>query len=605
MNQIKASGKFASAAVFFVLLFASFACSQAQTPVVNPPHPANGTVIFFANYKKTNGKTNSDWKAMSLALQACQKTHAAVLNIPTGTYHFNDSALLSTSGGHIQLVGLSDLTIDGHGSVFLFHFVRNGFDFTDCQRLLLQNITFEWDFDIAAPGVVAQGTNGNVIQVNAAYPITKATPVGAVTAYDTAAGQMQMSGMTEVYNPKNVTLVAPQTLASPDFSFFPVGTTVAVREYVYAANGCEFSDASDADLTFRKLTVENCPGMVFHSGYADRGFEFDGCVVARRNTTHDLYSTGADAIHIGMSHGDTIIQNCNFSYLGDDAVNIHGIWMTVEALPTTSEVEVASVYYNPNDVAVGDTLQFIAADQLTPLAQAHVTAVSLDPASQTYTLSLDAALPASVAVGGHVANLARASDRYLLKGNTLHEIRSRCFLVQSSSGTIDGNHFGRITGAALQLTTEIYAWHEGFGCQNVTITNNFCDTCNQGYWGGFDNLSGICMGVINIETQVPSSGGQGNLGTAAVHQNITISGNTVQNTPDIAFFIGSAANVSLTGNTIQNCPASAWRGICVAEASQIAITGNQAVNCSYAPGQGIYADAATTEAVTSSGNSGF
>jgi hypothetical protein len=600
MSAVKSS--LISLSLFLTGFLASLSASQATPvpPVVNPPHPFNNTVINFTNYKVTNGRANTNWKAMILALQACQQSHAATLNIPRGTYTFDDPSILTfNGGGHIQLSNLTDLTINGNGSTFIFHYVRNGFDFYNCQRVLLENLTVEWDFDIAVPGTVKSLNGSNVIVVNSAYPITASTPVGAVTEYDTANMKWQMNAQ-EIYNPSNVKLIAPQTLSSPDFSMFPVGDTVAVRTYVYAARGFEFSFNNNADLTFNAITVENCPGMAFVGYGSDRGFKFDSCVIQRRNTTHDLVSTGADGIHIGMSHGDTVIQNCDFSYLGDDAVNVHSIWMTVVSKTNNNTAKIATIVYDPTYVKAGDTFQFFSKANLTSLGQANVTSVSYNATTQQYTLTFAGTLPSSLPAGSYVTNLARSSNRATIANNYFHDHRARGILVQSQEVSITNNHIQNVMGAAVQLTTDIADWNEGCGCANVVVTGNLCEGCNYGYWGGFNNLPGVCLGVINLFSQTPQG-----LNPTCVHQNITISNNTVSNTPDIAFFIGSAQNVSLTNNTIQNCSASASQGIYVSRAAQVTITGNHAINCSLTPNHGVYVQTSTTSNIMLAGNAGF
>jgi len=589
-----------------ITLFSSFiligisAQAAPVAPVVNPPNPGNTQIINFTDYKTTNGQANSDWQAMVLALQACQQTHAAVLNIPQGTYTFDDPSILTfNDGGHIQLSNLTDLTINGNGSTFVFHYVRNGFDFYNCQRIQVQNLTVVWDFDIAVPGTVQSLNGSNVIVVDPAYVIDASTPVEAVTEYDTANKKWRMNA-AEVYWPAGVTLVAPQTFGSPDFNQFPVGDTVAVRTHVYDARGFEFSFTNNADLTFDHITVENCPGMAFVGYGADRGFKFNSCVIQRRDPARDIVSTGADGIHIGMSHGDTIIQNCDFSYLGDDAVNIHSIWMTVVSRVNNTQAKLATIVYDPSYVRVGDTLQFLSKANLTPLGQVHVSAVSYNASKQQYTLTFAEALPSSLPVGSFVANLARSSSRAAISNNYFHDHRARGIMVQSQEISITANHVQNVMGGAIQLTTDIADWNEGYGCTNVVVTGNLCEGCNYGYWGGFANLPGVCMGVINLFSQTPQG-----LNPTYVHQNILFSNNTVSDTPNLSFFIGSAQNVSLTGNTIQNCPPSATQAIYISRASQVTITGNQAVHCSLNPGRGIYTDAKTTIAVTVANNTGF
>lgn len=574
--------------------------ADGPSPVVSPPNPANDTVINLADYKTVNGTANSDWKAMVLALQACEQTHAAALNIPHGTYSFDDPKILQRNmGGHIQVAGRRDFTIQGNDSTFIFHHLRNGFDFSDCQRVLITNLTIQWDLDLAVPATVSVANNLKVLIVDPSFPISQSTPVGAVTEYDIQNLRWKMNAK-EIYRPKNVTLSAPQTLSSPDFSMFAEGSTVAVRTYVYAARGFEFSFGNNADLTFDHVTVKNCPGMAFVGYGADRGFRFTHCAIERRDPLRDLVSTGADGIHIGMSRGDCIIENCDFSYLGDDAVNIHSIWMNMVDRVDDHTAKISTIVYDPTYVSVGDQLQFLQSANLQPIGQSHVTAVVYDAAAQAYTITFDERLPDTLSAGSCVANLNRNSARYVVRNNQFHDHRARGVLAQAPDGLITNNHIQNVMGAAIQLTADNADWHEGYGCTDVSITNNVCEGCNGGLWGGFKNEPGICMGVINVFCQTAQGAGD-----YATHQRILIANNTVKNTPNISFFVSSAADLTLKDNVIQDCPPSATQGVFITHASHITVSGNQAVNCSMRRGQGIYVESATTSDVTLTDNTGF
>ena len=587
--------------LFTGLLSLPAAALSPTAPTINLPHPsASAPTIQFSSYKVTNGATNSDWQTMILALAACQSAHAAVLNIPQGTYYFNDPGVLTRNGGgHIQLSGMTDFTINGNGSTFIFHYPRNGMDFYGCQRVQIKNLTVQWDFDIAAPGTVQMVNGQKAIVVNSAYPITSSTPVQAITEYDTANMAWKMDAQ-EVYWPASVQLVAPQTLASPSFAMFPVGDTVAVREYVYAARAFEFSFNSNADLTFTNITAENCPGMVFVGYGADRGFSFQNCVIQRRNPAHDLVSTGADGIHIGMSHGDCSIQNCNFTYLGDDSVNIHSIWMFVVSRLGNNSATLSTIVYDPTYVQVGDQLEFLNASNLQPVSTAHVTAVSYNAATEIYTMTFRETLPASLPAGVVVANLARSSSRYNVSGNNFHDNRGRGILAQAPQGLIQNNTIRNVMGGAINLTADHADWNEGYGCNTVVVNKNLCDGCNYGYWGGFADEPGVCLGVINVFAQSPTG-----VDDFYVHQHIQISNNVINNTPNISFFISSVQGLQVTGNSVTNCPASSTRAFFITRASQVTVTGNQAVNCSIPSGAGIYIEPGSSEQVTISNNSGF
>ena len=136
----------------------------------------------------------------------------------------------------------------------------------------------DWDIDLASPGVVKKEPDGRTtIRILDGYPANENTVFATVNTYDIKRLRWKKGG-AEVYNPRNVTMIAPQSFVSPDFSHFTDGEEVVIRHYSYGNDAFNVNQGS-ADITLENITVYTCPGMGFGFFSAERGFRLSRCRV--------------------------------------------------------------------------------------------------------------------------------------------------------------------------------------------------------------------------------------------------------------------------------------------------------------------------------------
>ena len=598
--SMKTSSKVAVRAIAVLIILAANVYPQAIppdpntiAPVINAPHPQTNIVISLANYLVENGHPVPPHLALTHALDACRAQHAARLIVPTGRYVFNDPQIAQQMF-HIGVFSLADLTIDGQGSDFVFHYPHTGFLIQDCHRVVIRNLTIDTDLVLASLGVAHRAGGNTNIRFLDSYPVAAGTPLLAVSPYDIA--NLKWKAIPgEIFNPRNVTMIAPQTFTSPDFASLADGEEVIVRHYTYGGNAFVAYGNTTADIGIENVTIYGAPGMGFYFS-ADRGFRLSGDRIVQRAGTP--LSTATDGCHFTNNRGDILVENCDFSGQGDDSVNLASLWIPITHVDS-ARTFVATRQYDDLLVRQGSQLKIVRANDLSELGRVSVTQVSYDPASGRFSITVGQNLPANVSVGDLITNLTQSNPRFLIRGNYFHDHRARGMLVQALNGVVEDNVVRHSTMSGIELFTEATYFLEGPGAENVIVKNNTFDRCGYGNYGtGFDT-----MGVINMSAGVPTG-----ISGYGVNRNILIDGNVVSNAPGLAVFLGSASDITLSNNVVINSNTLGafppWYGsaigvvphgsIMAANASNVLLTDNLEVNRYQQPETGIYFDPGTT-----------
>lgn len=584
-------------------------------PVINPPSPSKEIIINVDDYKGNERGEVSDWKAIKAAIEAATVKGATVLRFENRIYNIDDPDIGFINGNaHFTLQGLSDIILDGQGAELRFHHIKRAFAFLNCNRVITKNLVIDWDRPMASPGVVEIDKMGRtVIRVVGDFEVNENTPVGCISEYDIKKMKWEMDGL-ELYYPPDVKLIADNTFYSPSFNMFKQGMEVLLRHYTYEAHAFDFSQHDNRDLQFENITIYQCPGMAFVSTGGDSGFRIAGCTIKRREGTNNLISATADGIHFGGTIGNIIIEDCDFSHMGDDSVNIHGNWMQIVGQEGNKTLCISAKSYYA--VEAGHEFGLFRKKNLEEYARLIVSKSTMDDNNNIMKVTFEQEIPDDWAIGDYVGNLSRGSNNFIIRNNYFHDHRARGMLIQSSNGLILDNRIENVMAAAIQMTTDTNYWFEGFGCKNVVVKNNTIIGSNYATWER--GPGGRHMAAINIVVDTKDG-----LGDYPVHKYIEITDNIIIDTPGLAILAASASDVIIKNNTIINSntqpfitsgsPLSTGKAIgaeakgtiMITRASNVEISGNHLSTTMEIFDRGIYSDPLSTEDIRISNNYGF
>jgi len=560
------------------------------------------------------GYCNGD--AFQQAIDYCKQAEIAELIVPKGVYHFSE-------GKHPVFEGLNDFRFDGGGSEFIFSTVSAYFTIRHCTRTVFQNFTVDWDWtceQLASIGQVQEvATDYSYVDLNfpeyeklpeklglrtlnAMHPRTL-TP-GCELGREFGGDRL---GKATAKDHNTLRIALPEK-ERRELHFLQQGQTYIVRHYIYDANAFELH--GNEHLRVRNVTIYSAPGHAFVVTGDQHHWALERCRIVRRPGTTRCISATADGCHISNSQGYFIIENCDFSYNGDDCLNIHD--NSVQGFVRIDErtIQLSRVQGWRNPFGQGDLIEFRLPDLSPSGISRKIASASWEETKQCCTLTFEEELPLELTDKAILFNRRYNSGHYIVRNNFFHQNRARGILLHSSHGVVENNHFLMNQGSAIQIECGAEErWAEGFGVEDVLIHNNLIESSDVNHW----NMAVIYMGVYLNQgrTRYP------------IFQDITIENNTIINCPQQAIYVSSCSRVSIRGNAIlngnagsvkteedgdANCVAnrSYYRGsLMVSHGQEITISGNRRISTIPATASDIYIEPETSTRVKVADNIGF
>lgn len=555
------------------------------------PDPATGRV--------SDAVAAANLTALKKALAACRHKQASLLNIPTGVYRFAGKE-------SVPFDDLTDLTLDGNGSEFIFETLHTGTAVVSVghdTRCVIKNLVIDWDWSVIPLGSMCKvvAVSPDKLQADLAFPDLapaeveqlKTAPWQQMFPMDPATFRLT-SLLRLPVAPRKFETLAPGTLRVTFKAPVPLvaGQVYCIRHMYYEMGAFRVGDVHH--LLFDNVSIYSVPGM----GWVTRGdadhWGLHNCRIVRRPGTRRPFSTSADGFHVLESQGCLLVDGCEFSGSGDDSINIHdNIAEGVHRDADRALTLVANTKFRMK-VAVGDTLELRHAD-FAPLGfSTKVTGVTF--VGNATKLTVADPLPATLLEQTIVLNKRYDTANVRIVHCRFHDTGGRGILLGASNATVEDNVFDHTRAVAIQLHTEIVGtlWAEGHGCANVVIRGNqFLDANTQCKFDG---------AVIYARSNIPA----GSTGYPLFHD-VLIEGNRFVNCPGPAVSLASCQDFTVINNTLENnagvTGASALSAAVVAElSSDIVVSGNRWKAGSPSAKPGVVYDPATCRGVVAPGN---
>lgn len=573
------------------IILAAVACiGLSATYLKATPFPAN-------EMKWTSDDKNQQRQAgnsLSQKLYAAAKSGEKSFNIPKGIYRFNETAM-PKQPYHIELRGVKNFTIEGNNSLFIFERQASYLRLIKCDNLTIKNLQLDSD-----PLPYTQGT---VISINEkdrtieykpdpGFPFPElmvkqnlswnkfARINKRVLIWDRKTGLIKPDQLgMDISSAKDAVTKLPngnyrvkvavwwgKTLKNAQFE---IGD--AVTMWARAGRGIRIEVCG-------KIVLDNVDiysaGFVAYAGHLGQGpFIIRNCDIKIRPGTTRLMSGNADGYNIRGTYHGAVIENCKSEAIGDDHVNLQGVYFKVFETVSPTELIVA---VTPENEGANPVWHFLSGTPWNDKEQPQMKdlkswaylgkAKVLSKQPLIYTIPAKRKIHEWAAAGRYApgkkypalrvkldkpvptdANTVFWSENAILKGsvirnNVFYNNLARGIRLQTIGATVENNKISYTTAQAMSLSGHPGFWGEATNSQDVIIRNNtFKD-------------SGRCGGNAAVEMVV-----EGNPEVTEPIKNIIFENNRIINPRGSGIELVGCENVQIINNVITGLKTRPYR----------------------------------------------
>ncbi len=545
----------------------------------------NGTRAATVSSRTFSGKdfglrpnTRDDQSAaLRKALQALQKAPDSKLVLEQGTYHFWHTGALKRHihiSNHdqptwqpvcIPLVDLHGATIEGNGSLFLFHGDVQPILIQDSDNVTLSGIAIDYEIPHHSQGVITQvdetGYEMTVDQKQFPHRIADGWFMFKGEGWERPDGN---GGI--VFDGRTREIVA----GTSDYGYRGKLTVVSDGRYRVEKNiGASGIKVGDV-VTMRHNWRRPHPGVVvyrsrdtvlhdfvihFSNGMGllaqrSRNIILLGGGVFPRKETGRYFSSGADATHFSNCIGEIVAVNGLYEGMMDDAINVHATCLRIEEKVDERTLRLRYVHGQAIGFEVmlpGESIRFIHAKHLAVGEERRVASMRrLD--TRELLVTLDRPVPENIGIGDAVES-ADWHAAVTFRGNTVRNNRARGSLFTTPKRiVIEENVFESIAGSAILLAGDANGWYESGACADVLIRSNL-------FKNNLTSRFQFTEAIIAIFPTVPDLKGQ----TTYYHRNVRIEDNVFETFDVPLVFAISTDGIRFTNNkVVYNSDYPAW-----------------------------------------------
>jgi len=501
-------------------------------------------VIDVTQFGATPSSFADATESVKKAIEATRGQSKSVLNFPKGRYDFwpEDATethyYISNSSSEVEyplkkqrvglfLKGLKNITIEGNGSLFVFHGKMITWVLDSSENISIQNLEINYE----RPGM----SEMTIKSITPTEVIANIHPDSKFAIID---NKLEWYGEKWLTRDFHAVLVRPAdgTLLyskwdpflrskaekidlltvkfTGDFSKFEAKPNDVLtvrdryRDYVGAFN------YRSKNITLRNLRMYSMHGLGIVSQFSEN-LSFDSVYVEPEKGSGRVIASSADGMHFSGCKGQILINNCRFNGLHDDPVNVHGTHLKVSEIVSPTSLKLRFIHhqtYGSEMFMAGDTVAYLRSASLQIFAQGVVRTARLI-SEREMLVEMQKPFATELKVGDALENVTW-TPAVTIKNSLFAGTISRGNLITSRRKVvIEDNVYYRTGMHAILIENDASGWYESGPVTDVTIRNNQFIEC--GYNSSPNNY------VININPQnhqlVPKY---------YVHKNIRIENNT-------------------------------------------------------------------------------
>lgn len=512
-------------------------------------------------------------ESVKQAIDACRDKPGANLVFPKGRYDFwpdkaeareyfiSNTTTEEECPSKVKTIGMlfenmKDLTIEGNGSLFVFHGKMITWALDHCENIRMQHFTIDFERPTMSELTFLSVTPDEItarVHPDSRYAITDSTLYWYGNKW-LANKQNYFSILTdtlegtELYSSFHPLLESRITELEPfhlkfEGNFEQVnyrpGKTLTTRDHIRDHVGVFIHRSKNVSLT--GITLHYMHGLGIVSQFSENLNYSKVNITPSRGRTIAGF---ADGMHFSGCKGYIRVDSCCFNGLHDDPMNIHGTFLRITQIHTPTQVTVRFMHgqtYGFPGFLERDTVGFVRATSIRTVGQTVVRNVSRI-SDREMLLDLSTPLPKEIGIGDCLENLTWTPS--LDVRNCRFEMtNTRGLLITTPRKvTVENNYFYRTGMYAIQIACDAGSWYESGEVKDVLIRNNTFEEC------GYNRPSDNYVIAVNPENHEWEKGHY-------VHRNIRIEGNTFKVFDDLVMKAKSVDGLTFQNNKVEH---STW-----------------------------------------------
>ena len=560
--MLKKSGFLLFPVILFLILMA---CKEEKTAV---------SVIDFGAVPNDN---KNDAEALNKAMQYCREHSETTLYFEPGVYDYANEMAIELMNGilngevkgnpqdsifrpyypygkGLDFNGLRNIRVKANGAVLLFNGWGEPVSLTNCENITIEGLTIDHKIKPHIEGLITKIESDRYeVTCDSIYHLTEMMPLCRVHYYDTQAHHLlsredyfpefELAGnhVIRIFRQIDPKMVGSRIMSPQTFHFRPAMLMLEAK-----------------NIRLDNVTIHSQPGMGI-VGHRSENISLEGLRIVP--PAGQRMSTNTDATHFTSCKGYIRYHDCQFEGHGDDAVNIHNYYLTIEKPDAGNTYHLvlkgadwhAQVLDYPD---VADTMELVEKRTLGVVKKVVVKSVDNNIKELYSKVSFNEELPSDIE-NYYLINVSRL-PKVEITGCSVMSNRARGFLIKTRNVLIANNLVRESTGSGIHVGAE-GGWHEGPASQNVTIRNNRLIRCGRSLEGD-DWACGITVNVGAEQTNV-----------AGLHEHLVIEGNIIEGEDsENGIFISGASDVVVRNNEIAGCK----RSMRIEHSTDVKIAGN-------------------------------
>lgn len=494
--------------------------------------------------------------------------------IPPGTYR--------TPAGGIKLTGLRDVHIKADGVTLLATNPKStALSFENCTNVTLQGLTVDYD-----PLPFTQGTLTSIdkqartadFKIHTGYPdlaekclikkmhvFEKTEPRWKVGAFDFYVDHIERLA------PRSGRIFFRETESG--LGCLEPGDRVAFDERtssaVYIGSQC-------SQVNLKDVTLYTSPGVGVMIRFAETAGTFEHVRVVpgpkpQGATEERLLSSCADAFNAAYTRSGPILDGCEFAYMGDDSVNLHGVILPV--LVWEDSRTYLSMRPQAGDtfhqlLRPGDEVRFLSEPDYRLVETAKIAEIlkAETPTNLNWRVKKNRVWPAFEKNDGATFYRVRldrevildtqglffevpasAAPGYVIRNCYFHDHRGRGLRIMAGNGLVESNRFERIKGSAMSFGAEFAFWREAGWVNDIMVRGNTIQDVGLG--AEILSLESYTLGAISVFARVLPKLGKSTYYPG--NQHLSFIGNSIDGCSLGGIYVNAAQDVRIESNTIR------------------------------------------------------